>query len=67
MQEWSYPTRPRDGYSTRPDYDKVICKMTREELSAVEEFAIENEHGEISFFDLTDLVDVDLANDVIIK
>ena len=41
--------------------------MNREELSAVAEFQIENQHGSILFLDPTDLVDVDLANDVTIK
>ena len=41
--------------------------MNREELSAVAEFKIENQHGSILFLGPTDLVDVDLANDVTIK
>ena len=41
--------------------------MSREQLSAVDEFSIENEHGSIQFLGTVDLVDVDLAKDVTIK
>ena len=64
MHDSFYPTRPKAGYWTNPDFDSVILKMNREELSAVAEFQIENQHGSILFLDPIDLVDVDLANDV---
>ena len=41
--------------------------MSKEELSAVEDFEISNEHGCIQFFGPTDLVDVDLEKDVVIS
>ena len=36
VTSWSHPTRPKDGYSTFPDYDSVILKMNKEELSKVD-------------------------------
>ena len=41
--------------------------MSKEELSAVEQFSIENQHGRILFLGTTDLVEVDLGRDVLIK
>ena len=67
MHDSIYPTRPKAGYCTYPDFDSIILKMTKEELRAVEEFQIENQHGSILFLGQTDLVDVDLAKDVTIK
>ena len=65
--DWQYPTRPKAGYTTQPDYDSVLLKMNKEQLSAVEEFSISNQHGRIQFLGPTDLVEVDLASDILIK
>ena len=65
--DWKYPTRPSPGYKTFPDFDQLILKMTKEQLSKVEDFTIENKHGRIQFLGPTDLTDVDLARDVVIK
>lgn len=36
VSDWRYPTRPKPGYTTCPDYESVILKMSREELGKVE-------------------------------
>ena len=66
-KEWLYPIRPKKGYRTTPDFDTAILKMSKEELSAVEEFQIENEFGSINFIEPVDLVDVNLERDVVIR
>ena len=64
--DFQYPTRPKDGYKTVPDFDTIL-QMTKEELMEVDNFQIENEHGYIKFLRPVDLTDVDLQNDVTIK
>ena len=65
--DFDYPTRPKMGYSTVPDYDQGLLRMTKAELENVRDFVIENQHGRIQFLGTTDLTDVDLARDVTIK
>ena len=67
VNDFMYPTRPKQGYRTVPDYDKVLLKMTRAQLEVVQDFTVENAHGRIQFLGCCDLTDVDLARDVIIK
>ena len=62
-----YPTRPKEGYRTVPDYDEGLLRMTKAELENVSDFVIENDHGRIRFLGTTDLTGVDLARVVTIK
>lgn len=41
------PKRPKPGYTTRPDFDTVLSKMSKDELQSVEDLVIENQHGKI--------------------
>ena len=44
LSDWDYPTKPKPGYVIEPDY-KTLCSMTKEQISAVEDFEIRNMHG----------------------
>ena len=30
--DFDYPTRPKDGYTTEPDYDSVLIKLEKKQL-----------------------------------
>lgn len=60
------PKCTREDFIFTPDFVD-ICRMTEEELKAVSNFSIENEHGRIDFLDTVDLRNVDFDRDVNIE
>jgi hypothetical protein len=58
------PTRPKDGYVTRPAYDDLDMSK---DLRKVENFAIENEHGIIEWEGAVDVTGVNFADCVTIN
>ena len=44
LPDLAIPTQPKPGYFTEPEYE-ALKAMTKQELLAVENFSIRNQHG----------------------
>lgn len=60
------PKPPKSPLMMEPDYSEM-CRMTTEELKAVKDLKLWNEHGRVEFIGPTDVTNVDFDDVVSIK